>query len=96
MAAINTSSLFDLWNKKEQRERRRITLTEISEVTGLSPETIRGIEQNRTTRLDASVLIALCKFFDVPPGPIPFIVYESDSDGEAQARKNAVTLPRIN
>ena len=84
MASIDTSSLFDLWSQKEQRERRRITLTEVAEATCLAPETIRGIERNRTTRFDASVLIALCSFFDVPPGPIPFLVYQPDGDGDLQ------------
>ncbi len=79
MPSINTSSLFDLWNEKEQREKRRITLTEVVEATGLSPETIRGIERNRTARFDAPVIIALCKFFDVPAGPVPFLVYEPDA-----------------
>lgn len=78
MATIKTDAIFRLWNEKELRENRRITLTEVSEATGLAPETIRKLRENGTTRFDKPVIIALCKFFDVPPGPVPFIVYVPD------------------
>jgi putative transcriptional regulator len=83
MATIKTGSLFQLWTRKEQRENRRITLTEVSEATGLSPETIRKLLKNQTRRFDESVIIALCEYFEVPPGPVPFVVYEPD---EAEQR----------
>jgi transcriptional regulator with XRE-family HTH domain len=75
-AQIKTSEIFKLWNAKEAREGRRITLTEVSEVTGLAPETIRNLRNDKTRRFDEDVLLALCSFFDVPPGPVPFIVYQ--------------------
>ena len=74
--AIKTDSLLVFWTQKEQQEGRRITLTEISASTGLAPETIRKLLRNQTTRLDESVIVALCQFFDIPSGPIPFIFYE--------------------
>lgn len=73
---IKTDSLLAFWTQKEQQEGRRITLTEISSSTGLAPETIRKLLRNQTTRLDESVIIALCRFFDIPSGPVPFIFYE--------------------
>lgn len=84
MPAIKTDALFRLWNEKEAKENRRITLSEVSELTGLAPETIRNLQNNKTARFDASVLIALCRYFDVPAGPVPFLVYEPD--GEANGR----------
>ncbi len=80
MATVKTDSLFQLWTEKEQREKRRITLTEVSEATGLAPETIRKLRDNQTTRFDTPVIVALCEFFDVQPGPVPFVVYEPDQD----------------
>lgn len=80
MASIETNSLLTLWTQKEQQEGRRITLTELSSSTGLAPETIRKLLQNRTHRFDASVIVALCKFFGIPAGPIPFIIYEPEKE----------------
>jgi DNA-binding Xre family transcriptional regulator len=80
MASIRTNSLLTLWTQKEQQEGRRITLTELSTNTGLAPETIRKLLHNRTHRFDASVVIALCKFFSVSAGPIPFIIYEPEKE----------------
>ena len=86
MAQIKTDAIFQLWTSKEQRENRRITATEVSEKTGLSPDTIRKLRANATTRFDVSVLIALCRFFDVPAGPVPFIVFAPDSKDSETSR----------
>lgn len=80
MSRVHTNVLFDLWKDKEKREGRGITLSEISETTGLASETIRKIRDNETKRFDASVIIALCDFFDVPPGPVPFIIYDPSEE----------------
>ena len=80
MATIKTDTLFQLWSEKERKENRHITLSEVSEGTNLAPETIRNLIENKTKRFDAPVLIALCKFFNVQPGPIPFLVYEPGNE----------------
>lgn len=76
MSPIETSGLFEIWKAKEIDEKRNITLTEVSKATGLTPETIRYLLQNKTSRFDAPVLEALCIFFDVPEGPVPFLQYK--------------------
>jgi putative transcriptional regulator len=78
---IKTDTLFRLWTDKERRENRRITLSEVSKETGLAPDTIRKIRENQTSRFDAPVLAALCKYFDVEPGePVPFLVYAPEDE----------------
>jgi len=79
MATIKTDTLFQLWKAWELREGRDLTLTEICESTGLSGETVRGILKSTTKRLDIDTLGALCKFFGVAPGPVPFVVYEPNT-----------------
>lgn len=65
---------------------REITIKEISENTGLSRTTVSKILNSQTNRIDEGTIIALCKFFKVPPGPVPFIVYEP---GAANEKKEA-------
>lgn len=71
-AKIDTRLFSELW------ENKGITLTEASQITGLAPETIRNIREGRTSRFDAPVISQLCGLLDIPPGPVPFLVYEPD------------------
>jgi DNA-binding Xre family transcriptional regulator len=75
---IDTAIFFNLWKDKEKALGRTLTLVEAAATTGLAPETIRKIRAGDTQRFDAPVLGALCKLLDVPPGPVPFLVYQPD------------------
>jgi DNA-binding Xre family transcriptional regulator len=75
---IDTVVFFNLWKDKEKTLSRPLTLSEACEITDLAPETIRGIKEGKTLRFDAPVLAKLCSLLDVPPGPIPFIVFSED------------------
>ena len=61
---------------------RRLTIAEVARGTGLERNTIKSWLDNRTTRYDQPVIDALCRYFDVPAGMIPFIVYEPDEGEE--------------
>lgn len=71
-------TLFEAWKKAELERGRRITVIEVVNATGLSRNTVQGLLDGETTRFDAPVLAALCKYFSVPAGPIPFLEYVPD------------------
>lgn len=71
-------TLFAYWKQKEAERGERITVAEVARVTGLQRNTIQGLLDGETSRFDAVVLDALCRYFDVPAGPIPFIVYATE------------------
>jgi len=51
--------------QKEARERRKITQREVSEVTGIRAPTISAWRKYDTfSRIDASVVAALCAYFN--------------------------------
>ena len=70
------NKLSDYWRQKELERGRIITVAEVSRETGLHHNTVRKMLKDKTTRYDEPVLNKICAFFDVPPGPVPFIVYE--------------------
>ena len=51
--------------EKRIKERRNISLQEVSEKTGISRKTLYAWENNTVTRFDLAVLAALCIYFDV-------------------------------
>ena len=51
--------------EKRMREKRRISLTEVHEETGISRPTLQAWENNTVTRFDLPVIEALCKYFGV-------------------------------
>lgn len=76
MTVKNTA--FQFWKNKELELGRPIEIIEIAKATGLHRETVANLLEGRTTRFDEPVLQKICKFFNVPAGPVPFIVYEPD------------------
>ena len=76
---LDSDVFFQLWKDKEKLMGRPLTLTDASKATGLAPETIRNIRDGKTTRLDAPVIAKICRLFDIPPGPVPFIVYNCNN-----------------
>jgi putative transcriptional regulator len=51
--------------EKRMREKRRISLTEVHEETGISRPTLQAWENNTVTRFDLPVIEALCQYFGV-------------------------------
>ena len=76
--AIDTEVFFQLWKDEEKTIGTPLKLGDASEITGLAPETIRNIRDGKTQRFDAPVMAKLCRLLDVPPGPVPFIVFVPD------------------
>ncbi len=72
--------------EKQVQWGREITIKEISEGSGVSRDTVSRALSGTLTRIDESTVLAFCKFFKVPPGPVPFIVYEP---GAANEKKEA-------
>ena len=72
------STLFEFWRQKEVEQNRRITVSEVSRDCGIHRDAIQRLLDNESTRFDGPTLAALCKFFDVPAGPIPFLEYVPD------------------
>jgi DNA-binding Xre family transcriptional regulator len=54
----------------QQQIGRDISLSEISEITGISPETIRRLEQNEAHAIGFETLAKLCKFYGVSVGDL--------------------------
>lgn len=77
------SRLFDYWRELELRERRRITVAEVSRASGVHRDAIQKLLDDKTERFDKDVLDALCRYFGIAHGEaIPFLVYESSSTDE--------------
>lgn len=76
------STLFEFWQQSEIRAGRRLSVSEVSRTTGVSRSAIQRLLDGETLRFDGPTINALCKFFDVPAGPIPFLVYDPEADRE--------------
>jgi hypothetical protein len=73
-----SNTLFAFWKDKEKQLGRRITIADIADATGLHRNTISDYFNNQIVRPDLEVIDKLCKYFDIPSGPVPFIQYERD------------------
>ena len=82
MAVRNT--LFQYWKQRELEKGEPITVADVANATGLHRETVNNLLLGKTTRFDAPVLDKICEFFNIPPGPVPFIVYEPNTPKEAE------------
>ncbi|MBD2860161.1 helix-turn-helix transcriptional regulator [Spongiibacter sp. KMU-158] len=63
---------------KSFRERRRITLQEVADETGLSRPTLSRISNQPGYSTTTDVLDALCEYFDCEPGDLIKRVSEAD------------------
>ncbi len=63
--------------EKEAEERRDIPVSEIAKGSGVSGDTIRRLIKGKVTRIDNGTIRGLCRFFKVPDGPVPFIVFHN-------------------
>jgi DNA-binding Xre family transcriptional regulator len=82
---IDAAVFFQLWKDKEKSMGEPLKLADAAQITALAPETIGKIREGKTTRYDAQVIAKLCQLLDVPPGPVPSIVYEAGSATSAQS-----------
>ena len=64
--------------EKQAEWGRDITWQEIMDGAGISRNTLARLLSGKAQRVDKATLAGLCRFFNVPPGPVPFIVYVPD------------------
>lgn len=69
------STLFEFWKKAELERGERLTVSEVARSAGVSRSAIQRLLDGETSRFDGPTIDAICRFFDVPPGKIPFLVY---------------------
>ena len=72
--------------QKRIREKRRIPISEVAEITGISRQSLQAWENNTVTRFDVSVMDALCKYFDCDPGAL----FEYIEESHKETAKNLV------
>lgn len=56
--------------EKSIQEKRRVTVSEVAEATGITRQTLQLWYKNTVTRFDAPVIDALCRYFDCQPGDL--------------------------
>jgi DNA-binding Xre family transcriptional regulator len=78
--AVTTEALFDIWKEREKELGRIITVTEVAEAIGHSRYAVAKLRDGKSGRVDLSLVNGVCRFFDIPAGPVPFIVYNPPSD----------------
>lgn len=74
------STLFQFWQQHEAQTGRRLTVSEVARAAHVSRDAIQRLLDNDSTRFDGPTIDALCRYFDVAPGTIPFLVYEADPE----------------
>lgn len=74
------SELFRFWQEKQLELGRRVTVSEVARQTGVSRNAIQRLLDGDSSRFDGPTISAICAFFEVPAGRIPFLVYEPDED----------------
>lgn len=62
--------LIQLLDEKSFREKRRITLSEVSEKTGISRATLTRIANVPGNVTTTDTISALCKYFECQPGSL--------------------------
>lgn len=50
--------------QKEARDGRNYTYSDISQATGIAPNTLSAYANQSVSRFDESILVRLCEFFD--------------------------------
>lgn len=64
-----------LWKERELERGRIISVSEVCMATGLNWQMVDNMRTGKTNRFDSVQVGKLCKFFDVPDGPVPFLVF---------------------
>jgi len=63
--------------QKAMKQQCNINLTDVQRETGIAWSTLNSWANNHVTRYDASVIIAMCDYFDCQVGDL--LVFEKDS-----------------
>lgn len=71
-------TLAQLKREKEAEWGRKISWQEIMDGAEISRNTLARLLSGNAHRVDNDTASGLCKFFKVPPGPVPFIIYVLD------------------
>ena len=79
--------LQELLAEKQFREGRRVTLTELSETTGINRVTISKMVNQRGYSTVTDNLDKLCKFFDCKVGDIAEFVSDEEAQEPHKSRK---------
>lgn len=58
----------------------RMTLTELSQKTGIALSTLSRLDSGKSHRMDYSTILTLCKFFKVHPGDLFEIIWEEGDE----------------
>lgn len=72
--------LIKLLDEKSFREKRRITLSEVSEKTGISRATLTRIANVPGNVTNTDTINALCKYFECEPGELLSYVEEEQEE----------------
>jgi putative transcriptional regulator len=73
--------------EKRIREKRKVSLTEVHEATGVARPTLQAWENNTVTRFDTNVVDALCQYFGV--GLSELLEYVPPADRPQPKKKTA-------
>ena len=73
------STLFEFWNQKEIELGRRLSVLGVAGEAGISRAAIQRLLDGDMQRIDVDTVDALCRFFAVQPGPVPFLQYVPDA-----------------
>jgi len=77
-----------LLDEKSFKERRRITLAEVSKATGISRATLTRVSNVPGYNANIEVIDALCKYFSCTPGELlEFIPDDENQDRKESAGK---------
>ncbi|GHB02435.1 helix-turn-helix domain-containing protein [Shewanella indica] len=74
--------LIKLLDEKAFKEKRRITLSEVSEKTGISRATLTRIANVPGNVTNTDTINALCKYFECQPAELLVYVEEDESDAD--------------
>lgn len=77
--------LKQLLDEKAFKERRRITLNEVSDETGISRPTLNRIANLAGYNTNTDTVNALCKYFSCTPGEL--LTYVDEEKGEEESIK---------
>lgn len=70
--------LFSFWQDEEKRRGKKLTALEVSAATGIHRNTLSSYLRGEVKNPNFEIIDALCRYFNLPPGPVPFVRYEPD------------------
>lgn len=64
--------------QKEERERRKISLTQATQETGITTKALSLWNRNKVTRFDAGTLVTLCEWLPCKVGDLLYLANGED------------------